>query len=48
MKSKPWIAIDLMTNEVLGNYATDTAAWSDHIGQPVDVQYAPRAREVKR
>ena len=48
MKSKPWIAINLLTNEVLGNYVTDTAAWSAHMNQPITVQYAPRAREVKK
>lgn len=47
MKNLPWIAIDLMTNEVLGNYRTDAEAWANHVGQPVSVQYAPNARKAK-
>jgi hypothetical protein len=47
VKSKPWIAIDLFTGQVLGNYHTDAEAYSVNAGQPVSVQYAPNAREVK-
>lgn len=48
MKSKPWIAVNVLTNEVLGNYESEVAALMDNKGQPVQVQYAPRAREVKK
>lgn len=47
MKSKPWIAIDLMTNEVVGNYSSEVEALLANKGKAIDVQYAPRAREVK-
>jgi len=47
MKSKPWIAVNVLTNETLGNYTTEFEALSYHKGQPVDVIYAPNAREVK-
>lgn len=48
MKNKPWIAIDLMTNEVLGNYRSEAEAYGSNMGKPIMVQYAPRAREVKK
>jgi hypothetical protein len=48
MKAKPWIAIDLFTNEVLGNYVNDLEAFKAWPGRAIDVQYRPRAREVKR
>jgi hypothetical protein len=47
MKSEPWIAIDLFTNEVLGNYADDGDAWAAWPGRAITVQFAPRARKVK-
>jgi len=47
MKSKPWIAIDLFTGQVLGNYHTDAEAYSVNSDRSVSVQYAPNAREVK-
>lgn len=46
MKNKPWIAVDLFTGEILGNYHTDAEAYSANVGKAVSVQYAPRAREV--
>ena len=47
MKSKPWIAVDLFTNEVLGNYVSEFEAYAQNKGKVIDVQYNPRAREVK-
>ena len=34
-----WYAIDLMTNEIHGPYDTEVAAWLNHKGEPVDVQW---------
>lgn len=47
MRNKPWIAIDLMTNEVLGNYVDDIEAIKANPGKAIDVLYRPNAREVK-
>lgn len=47
MKNKPWIAVDLFTGQVLGNYASDVEAIMAWPGRAVDVQWAPRCREVK-
>lgn len=48
MKNKPWIAVDLFTGEVIGNYASDVDAVLENRGRAVDVQWAPRCREVKK
>lgn len=49
MRAKPWMVIDLMTNETLGWYETDTEAWLAHRDQPVDIQYRPgRKAKVKK
>lgn len=47
MKAKPWIAVDLFSGQVIGNYATEVEALIANKGAAVNVQYAPRAREVK-
>lgn len=49
MRDKPWMVIDLMTNETLGWYATDLEAAFAHQGEPVDIQYRPgRKGKVKK
>ena len=48
MKTHPWIAIDLFTNEVLGNYRTDAEAYAANSNRAVSVQHQPSAREVKK
>lgn len=47
MKTKPWIAIDLMTNEILGNYISQVEAEMCNPNRALQIQYAPRAREVR-
>lgn len=47
MKTKPWIAIDLFTNEILGNYVSEVEAEMNNANKVIQVQYAPRAREVR-
>lgn len=44
---KPWIAIDLLTNENLGRYETEVAALIAHRGQPIEVIYRPDRRRRK-
>lgn len=46
MKTKPWIAIDLFTNEILGNYASEVEA--QMCNTDALIQYAPSCRQVKR
>lgn len=34
-----WYAVDLFTNEIHGPYDSEAAAWMNHKGEAVDVQY---------
>lgn len=47
MKTKPWVAIDLFTGEMLGQYETEVVAMLRHRGQAVSIQYEPSARKMK-
>lgn len=49
MRTHPWLVIDLMTNENLGWYETETAALMAHKNSPVTIQYRPgRKKKVKK
>lgn len=49
MRTKPWIVIDLLTDETLGWFETETAALIAHKNDPVTIQYRPgRKAKVKR
>lgn len=49
MREKPWMVIDLLTDETLGWYESDIAASVAHKGEPVSIQYRPgRKRKVKK
>ena len=48
MRDKPWMVIDLLTNATLGWYITDTLAWTNHHGEPVDVIYRPGRKKAKK
>lgn len=39
--SNPWQVIDVMTNETVGWYPTESAAWLDNLRSPVSVLYRP-------
>lgn len=41
MREKPWMVIDLLTDETLGWYTTDVEAYLAHKDEPVDIQYRP-------
>lgn len=40
----PWMVVNVMTNEVVGFYASDLAAAIAHEGEPVDIQWRPLKR----
>jgi hypothetical protein len=49
MREKPWIAIDLLTDETVGWYHNEVEAWTENAGKPVTVLYRPgRKGKAKR
>lgn len=49
MRDKPWMAIDVMTNETVDWYSTETEALVANQGKPVSIIYRPgRKKKVKR
>lgn len=47
--STPWMVVNLMTDEIVGYYQTDTIAGVAHAGEPVSIQYRPKPkRKAKR
>lgn len=48
MRENPWMVIDLLTDETLGRYATEVAALSAHMFEPVTVIYRPGNKKVKK
>lgn len=41
MRDKPWMVVDVMTNEIVGWYETEAAALVAHFNDPVDISYRP-------
>lgn len=44
----PWQAIDLLTDECVGWYSTDTAAYSDNNDRAIVVWYRPKRKKVSK
>ena len=42
----PYVAIDLLTNEILGRYDSENAAYMALPGKPITVIYRPRKKRV--
>ena len=44
----PWQSIDLMTDECVGWYSTDMAAYSDAGDRSIIVHYRPKRKKVSK
>lgn len=48
MNQPPYVAIDLMTSEVLGRFDSENAAYMSLSGQPITVIYRPTKRKASK